>query len=533
MTEQTPPVLAERPPYFVAGLVALGALLLYVTTLAPTTQFWDSSEHMAAAHALGIPHPPGNHLFIILCHAWGLLPLCADYARLINLFAAITSAAPAAVWSLIGERWSSPTVPPPARWPRRTAGAAPPPLPRRRGARRGGGDERLPVSPDPGAVRSVLERRRADDVAGAQGRADPRAVRQAVRVRQPDVPARPGQSRALAGALRATALELRAILHVAVRPRLVARRAARLRGRVRRARPAWRPAPLARGAPGRARHDDAAPDPHARVGVLPQFPVGLLPALPGRRARARGARAGLLLHRLVRVVGDLGGDGTRRRDGVDRAGPGCAPARGRPALGAGDAGAAARARPARRQPAHRFPGGRDHGARLRSRRAAIGGPLRARRDGGRQRHVPAVVRAGGRGRAPGRERPRALARQYRLVPAPAAAPAPRDVRFAGRARVVSDAPLAAPADAVDGPLLPGGSGRLAPGLRGAVAAGDRATRTHRRRARSPHAGAALPHALRSRGARDRQGSAGQAADLLLDLDGELRRPARPVALPRG
>src|SRR2546425_8738994 len=43
----------------------------------------------------------------------------------------------------------------------------------------------------------------------SQGRADPRAVRQAVRVRQPDVPARPGQSRAHAGPLRATALELR------------------------------------------------------------------------------------------------------------------------------------------------------------------------------------------------------------------------------------------------------------------------------------------------------------------------------------
>src|SRR2546430_1452100 len=79
MTEQTPPlpVLTERPPYFIAGLVALGALLLYVATLAPTTQFWDSSEYMAAAHALGIPHPPGNPLFIILGHAWGLLALTA------------------------------------------------------------------------------------------------------------------------------------------------------------------------------------------------------------------------------------------------------------------------------------------------------------------------------------------------------------------------------------------------------------------------------------------------------------------------
>src|SRR2546422_5035540 len=82
---------------------------------APTTQFWDSSEYMAAAHALGIPHPPGNPLFIILGHAWGLLPLGADYARRINLFAAVTSAAAAGLWFLIGERWLRPIVPPPAR----------------------------------------------------------------------------------------------------------------------------------------------------------------------------------------------------------------------------------------------------------------------------------------------------------------------------------------------------------------------------------------------------------------------------------
>src|SRR3989475_9463698 len=127
MTDQPPPlpVLTERPPYFIAGLVALGALLLYVTTLAPTTQFWDSSEYMAAAHALGIPHPPGNPLFIILGHAWGLLPLGADYARRINLFAAVTSAAAAGLWFLIGERWLRPIVPPPAPpWARRLAAAA-------------------------------------------------------------------------------------------------------------------------------------------------------------------------------------------------------------------------------------------------------------------------------------------------------------------------------------------------------------------------------------------------------------------------
>ena len=74
----TPYADAERPPYLVALGVTLGALALYVLTLAPTTQFWDTSEYMTAAHALGIAHPPGNPLFIILGHVWGLLPLGAD-----------------------------------------------------------------------------------------------------------------------------------------------------------------------------------------------------------------------------------------------------------------------------------------------------------------------------------------------------------------------------------------------------------------------------------------------------------------------
>jgi len=112
----------KRPPYLLAVGIALGALFLYVATLAPTTQFWDASEYSTAAHALGIPHPPGNPLFVILAHAWGLLPLGADYARRINLFAAATSAAAAGFWFLIGERWLRPVVPSAAA--RRLAAAA-------------------------------------------------------------------------------------------------------------------------------------------------------------------------------------------------------------------------------------------------------------------------------------------------------------------------------------------------------------------------------------------------------------------------
>ena len=123
MTEpQTPYVETERPPYLLAGLVTLGALVLYVATLAPTTQFWDTSEYIAAAHVLGIPHPPGNPLFVLIAHTWGLLPLAAGYATRINLLAAVTSAIAAGCWFLVSERWMRAWVP--ARLPRRLAALA-------------------------------------------------------------------------------------------------------------------------------------------------------------------------------------------------------------------------------------------------------------------------------------------------------------------------------------------------------------------------------------------------------------------------
>jgi len=112
----------EGPPYVWAGFVALGALILYVATLAPTTQFWDTSEYIAAAYVLGIPHPPGNPLFTLIAHTWGLLPLAAAYAERINLLAAVTSAVAAGCWFLVGERWMRSWVP--ARLPRRLAALA-------------------------------------------------------------------------------------------------------------------------------------------------------------------------------------------------------------------------------------------------------------------------------------------------------------------------------------------------------------------------------------------------------------------------
>jgi hypothetical protein len=88
-----------------AACVSVGALILYIATLAPTTQFWDTSEYIAAAYTLGIPHPPGNPLFVLMAHVFGMLPLAAGYATRINLFAAVTSAVSAGCWFLVAERW--------------------------------------------------------------------------------------------------------------------------------------------------------------------------------------------------------------------------------------------------------------------------------------------------------------------------------------------------------------------------------------------------------------------------------------------
>jgi hypothetical protein len=95
----------ERPPYLQALAVTLAVLGLYILTLAPTTAFWDTSEYIAAAKVLGIPHPPGNPLFTVTAHVWGMLPFATDYAVRINLYAAVTSALSAGLWFLVLERW--------------------------------------------------------------------------------------------------------------------------------------------------------------------------------------------------------------------------------------------------------------------------------------------------------------------------------------------------------------------------------------------------------------------------------------------
>jgi len=106
----------SRPSYLAAAIAALLVFLLYIITLAPSTAMWDTSEYIAAAYVLGIPHPPGNPFFVLLGHVMSLLPIAKTVAERINIMAAGCSAGAAGMWFLITERVLEGWLP--ARWQR-------------------------------------------------------------------------------------------------------------------------------------------------------------------------------------------------------------------------------------------------------------------------------------------------------------------------------------------------------------------------------------------------------------------------------
>ncbi len=93
-------------PYIPALIAAAAVWALYAITLAPTTAFWDTSEYIATAHIMGVPHPPGNPTFVVLAKAWSLLlaPLGIEVAVRVNLFSATMGALAHGCWFLVMHR---------------------------------------------------------------------------------------------------------------------------------------------------------------------------------------------------------------------------------------------------------------------------------------------------------------------------------------------------------------------------------------------------------------------------------------------
>lgn len=77
---------------FVGLSVFVIVLIVYLLTLAPTSSFWDCGEFIACSYILGVPHPPGTPLQILIGRLFTLLPIGKEIAFRMNFYSALSGA---------------------------------------------------------------------------------------------------------------------------------------------------------------------------------------------------------------------------------------------------------------------------------------------------------------------------------------------------------------------------------------------------------------------------------------------------------
>ena len=65
--------------------------LVYLFTMAPTTSFWDCGEFIACSVTLGVPHPPGTPLYLLIGNIFSHIPIFDDIRARVNLISPIAS----------------------------------------------------------------------------------------------------------------------------------------------------------------------------------------------------------------------------------------------------------------------------------------------------------------------------------------------------------------------------------------------------------------------------------------------------------
>lgn len=82
----------EKLNGYIAGVVFCVTFLIYFSTMADTVSYWDCGEFIATSYILGVPHPPGSPLFLIIGRVFSMFPFSDDIAFRINLISPIVSA---------------------------------------------------------------------------------------------------------------------------------------------------------------------------------------------------------------------------------------------------------------------------------------------------------------------------------------------------------------------------------------------------------------------------------------------------------
>lgn len=74
-----------------ASLSFIIAYIVKMLTVAPTVSFWDCGEYIAASYILGVPHPPGTPLYILIGRIFSILPLGDNIGYRVNLISPIVA----------------------------------------------------------------------------------------------------------------------------------------------------------------------------------------------------------------------------------------------------------------------------------------------------------------------------------------------------------------------------------------------------------------------------------------------------------
>ncbi len=80
-----------KKDWLVALMLFAIVLVAYVETMALTTPFWDGGEFIATSYILGVPHPPGTPLYVLVGRLFCLFPVASVAAR-VNFMSALASA---------------------------------------------------------------------------------------------------------------------------------------------------------------------------------------------------------------------------------------------------------------------------------------------------------------------------------------------------------------------------------------------------------------------------------------------------------
>ncbi len=73
-----------------AAIAFVVSTFIYLLTMAPTMSFWDCGEFIACSYILGVPHPPGSPLFLLVGHLFTFLPF-GDPGWKLNLISVLSS----------------------------------------------------------------------------------------------------------------------------------------------------------------------------------------------------------------------------------------------------------------------------------------------------------------------------------------------------------------------------------------------------------------------------------------------------------